>query len=75
MKVLVEESLIEVLRLRRQRLGLKQEDLAKRLNLSAMGLSYLERGSRGLKLELLELWAKELGLEVEIKLTETGDTK
>lgn len=70
MKVLVEESLQEVLRLRRRHKLLTQEQVAKKLGLSAMGLSYLESGSRSLKLEMLELWAKELGLEVQIKLVE-----
>lgn len=68
MKILVEESLQKVLKLRREQQGLTQAQLGAKLGLSAMGLSYLERGSRGLKLELLELWAEELGLEVEIRL-------
>lgn len=46
-----------------------ESDLASKLNLSAMGLSHLENGSRELKISVLELWAKELGLELEIKLT------
>ena len=70
MKVLVEETLQEALRLRRKQKLLTQGQVAKKLGLSAMGLSYLENGSRALKLEMLELWAKELDLEVEIKLIE-----
>lgn len=66
--ILVEEKLGEILKLRRVQLNLKQADVAKKLGLSAMGLSYLERGTRDLKLEMLQLWAKELGLDVEIKL-------
>jgi len=72
MKVLVEESIQQVLRLRREQLRLTQAEVGEKLGLSAMGLSYLERGSRNLKVELLELWAEELGLEVEIRLKETG---
>lgn len=68
MKILVEESLVEILKLRRKTLNITQSQLAKKLGLSTMGLSYLEKGSRGLKIELLNLWAKELGLEVEIKI-------
>lgn len=69
MKIEVEESLVHILMLRRKQLGINQEILAPKLGLSAMGLSYLERGTRELKVSLLELWAKELGLEVEIRLS------
>jgi transcriptional regulator with XRE-family HTH domain len=70
MKIIVEDKLIDILKLRRKQLNLTQEELAVKLGLSTMGLSYLESGSRGLKLELLNLWAKELGLEVEISVKE-----
>lgn len=73
MKLEVEDSLIDTLRLRRKSLGLSQEEVADKLGLSAMGLSYLERGSRELKIEMLELWAKELGLEVEVTLSSPQD--
>ena len=62
-------SLVTMLKLRRKQLKISQEDLGKKLGLSAMGLSYLENENRGLKVDLLELWARELGLEVEIKLS------
>ena len=69
MKIEVEDSLVTILKLRRKQLKISQEDLGKKLGLSAMGLSYLENENRGLKVDLLELWARELGLEVEIKLS------
>lgn len=69
--VLVEAGLLEILKSRRNQLGLSQGTLAKRMGLSTMGLSYLEKGSRQLKLEILELWAQELGLDIEIKIKES----
>lgn len=69
MKIEVEDNLVTILKLRRKQLNISQAELAPKLGLSAMGLSYLERESRGLKINLLELWAKELDLEVEVKLT------
>lgn len=54
--------------LRRKALGFNQSDIAKHLGLSAMGLSYLERGTRDLKLKMLEKWAKILDLEVFIEI-------
>lgn len=71
MKIEVEDSLVTILKLRRKQLRISQEELGKKLGLSAMGLSHLESESRSLKVDLLELWAKELGLELEIKLSIT----
>ena len=56
------------LRARRQRLGLRQEDIAKRLGISTMGLSYFEKGSRIPKVSMLEEWANALGAEIWITI-------
>ncbi|MEK6881158.1 MAG: helix-turn-helix transcriptional regulator [Nanoarchaeota archaeon] len=54
--------------LRRKALKLNQNDVAKKLGLSTMGLSHLETGGRGLKLTMLEKWANVLDLEVYIEV-------
>lgn len=58
----------EILRAKRRELDRTQEDVAKELGLSTMGLSYLERGSRDLKVEMLEKWAAVLGMKLTITL-------
>jgi transcriptional regulator with XRE-family HTH domain len=68
MKLTVETDINTFLREERKRLKIKQEDLAKVLGLSGMGLSHLEKGSRCIKLDLLEKWANELGFKVNLKL-------
>ncbi|MEK6878169.1 MAG: helix-turn-helix transcriptional regulator [Nanoarchaeota archaeon] len=67
-KSLFETDIPTILLLRRKALRLNQADVAKKLGLSAMGLSYLETGKRELKLTLLEKWTKVLGLEVFIEV-------
>ena len=67
-KSLFETDIPTILLLRRKALRLNQSDVAKKLGLSAMGLSYLETGKRELKLTLLEKWTKVLGLEVFIEV-------
>lgn len=57
---------IKVLKQIRTRKKLKQEDIASKLGISKMGLSYLENGKRGLKVEVLEKWGKILGKELVI---------
>jgi len=69
MKIIQEVDLRMALLLRRKQLGMKQADLAKMLGLSTMGLSYLERGTRKLKLETLDKWANTLGYEVKLELS------
>lgn len=58
----------EILRAKRRELDRTQEDVAKELGLSTMGLSYLERGSRDLKVEMLDKWATVLGMKLTITL-------
>lgn len=57
-----------VLKKRRERMGFKQSEIAAKMGLSAMGLSYLENGTRGCKVETLERWAEALGAEVWIDI-------
>jgi transcriptional regulator with XRE-family HTH domain len=61
-------SFCEQLRSIRRYKDIKQEDLAKDLGISCMGLSYLERGEREIKLDFLIKWAGRLGLKVNINL-------
>ena len=68
MKVIQEGNLRTALLARRKELGMSQSDLAPKIGLSTMGLSYLERGTRKLKVEVLEKWIEALGMEIEIKL-------
>lgn len=58
----------EILRAKRRELDRTQEEVAKELGLSTMGLSYLERGSRNLKIEMLDKWATVLGMKLTITL-------
>lgn len=64
-------------RLRRVRVvsGIPQKRLAKELGISAMGLSYLERGKRRLNLEFLFRWAGKFGLNFDLmfKNLDRGD--
>jgi len=75
MKITQEVNLGMALKLKRVALGLNQKDIAKKVGLSVMGLSYLERGTRYLKLETLDKWTKALGMEVEINLSNKKETK
>lgn len=70
MKIKQEVNIGMALKLRRIALGMNQTKLAKKLGLSAMGLSYLERGTRNLKLETLDKWAEALKMKVEVSLVE-----
>ena len=56
------------LMIRRQRLGLTQKEIAKKIRISPMGLSHFETGTRYPNLHWLETWANALGAEVEIKI-------
>lgn len=49
---------------RRQRLGLTQEELAKKLKITGAQISYIERGERGPSLVTLHKLAKVLGTTV-----------
>ena len=55
----------EQLRLVRVYKKIKQEDLAKDLGISTMGLSYLERGKRKLDTNFLIKWSGRLGLRLD----------
>lgn len=46
----------------REEANLTQEDLGKKIGFSAMGISYLEKGQRKLKIEDLETIAKVLNI-------------
>lgn len=76
MKVLHTESVTpiplyaSVLKSRRERLGFKQEEVASRMGVSTMALSYFERGERIPKLGQLERWANALQAEVRIEITD-----
>ena len=68
MKLIVDTNINEFLQMARKRKNLNQTEVAKQLGLSAMGLSYLEKGSREIKVSVLERWASFLGYKVVIKL-------
>lgn len=70
MKLIIDTNINEFLQMARKRQNLTQTDVAKQLGLSAMGLSYLENGSREIKVSVLEKWAKLLGYKVVLKLEE-----
>jgi len=67
-KTFFNSGLPTTLLLRRKALGLTQSEVAKKLGLSAMGLSHLERGSRDIKLIMLDKWIKILDLELYIEV-------
>ncbi|HEC66992.1 MAG TPA: XRE family transcriptional regulator [bacterium] len=58
------------LKVRRLRLGFRQQEIADKLNISAMGLSYFETGKRIPKIDMLEKWANVLEAEVWIDIKE-----
>lgn len=60
----------EYLKNKRRGMGLKQADIAPKLGVSLMGLSYLENGTRNIKIKMLRKWAKLLDLEVQITFIE-----
>lgn len=67
---------VRVLKERRVSLGISQDIVATNLGISAMGLSYLERGERTVKVDMLEKWAGIIGLELVISYSETtNDTR
>lgn len=70
MKIIAKEELVDILKIRRKKLGLTQSEVAKKLGLTTMGFSYIERGARALRVETLDSWAEALGLEPEINLVE-----
>lgn len=57
-----------VLRAVRLDKGIGQEELAKQLGITPMGLSHYERGERVPNLDRLEQWAQLLGYEVSLKI-------
>ncbi len=67
-KSFFETDLPKVFLLRRLELNLRQVDVAGKLGISTMGLSYLENGSRGLKLKTLERWAEILDLDIFVEV-------
>ena len=60
------------LRQTRESKRMKQEDIAKELGVSPMGLSFFETGKRIPKIEFIEKWANLLGYEVEINIIKQG---
>ena len=60
------------LMIRRQRLGITQKELAKKMKISPMGLSHFETGVRAPNLRWLELWANCLGAEVKLEIIEAN---
>ena len=57
-------SLLADIRVKR---GITQVTLAKKIGISAMGLSHYETGIRFPNLKKLDKWAKALGLEVYVE--------
>ena len=52
----------------REKRGIKQVTLAKKLGISPMGLSHFERGTRLPRLDQIETWARALGHEVHLTI-------
>ena len=65
-----EVSLVEKLRARRRAMRMSQQKVAKKLGMSYMNVSHIERGRRGIKLDTLMKWAQILNLQLEINLLE-----
>ena len=69
-KIVIVPSYAAALKARRLRLGFRQQEIADKLNISAMGLSYFESGKRIPKIDVLEEWANALEAEVWIDIKE-----
>lgn len=52
----------------REKAGLTQEELGKKTGYSAMGISYFEKGLRGIKISDLEVIAKALNVDINFFL-------
>lgn len=52
----------------REKAGLTQEELGRKTGYSAMGISYFEKGLRGIKISDLEVLSKALGVDVHFFL-------
>lgn len=58
------------LTIRRQRMGITQKELAKKIGMSPMGLSHFETGMRTPNLKWLEIWSKALKAEIKLEIIE-----
>ncbi|MEN3009312.1 XRE family transcriptional regulator [Pseudothermotoga sp.] len=67
-------SIGEKIRLVRNRLGLTQADLAKKLNVDPSTIAYYESGRRQISLEMLQKIANALGVELDYFLKEQEAT-
>lgn len=58
------------LKVRRERLGFTQKEIADKMGVSTMGLSYFESGNRRPNVEMLDKWAGVLGAEIWITIND-----
>ena len=65
-----EISLVGQLRERRKQMRISQSKIGKKLGMSFMNVSHIERGTRGVKLDDLYKWADALNLKLSIALLE-----
>lgn len=56
------------IKLARQEANMTQEELGAKTGYSAMGISYMEKGSRDIKIRALEVFAKELKKDINFFL-------
>lgn len=60
------EEVMNIIKFRRKELGIRQEDLAQKLNVSKMTIINLEKG-RNVSIEVFFKVIKELGLKINVE--------